>query len=192
VAGGAAQTDLILAQEFNVSPQVADKRSTQRDESVRVELTITKEKMALLDRVRQQLSNKTGGGLKDTILALAKFAGAEPKVKVPNPDATVAAAPASADAPNPAPAAVLALATARAPVRKTVAPKLRREIIARDQCCQFRDSATGQVCGSQFFLEIDHIRPRFMNGTHAVENLRVLCKNHNIFRYQAGLDEVSE
>jgi hypothetical protein len=184
---GAAQTDLILAQEFNVSPQVADKRSTQRDESVRVELTFTKEEMAILDWARQQLSNKTGGGLKDTILALAKLAVAEPKVKVQNPNATVVA-----NRPESAPASSAAPAPTTAPLRKTVTPKLRREIIARDQCCQFRDPETGRVCGSQFFLEVDHIRRRFLNGSHAAENLRVLCKNHNSFRYQAGLDEACD
>jgi hypothetical protein len=104
----------------------------QRDEPVRVELTFTKEEMALLDRARQQLSNKTAGRLKDTILALAKLAEAEPNVKFQNRNATVETSPpesipasASGDAPTPAPA----------PLRKTVTPKLRREIIARDQCC---------------------------------------------------------
>ena len=70
---------------------------------------------------------------------------------------------------------------------KSVTPRLKKEILKRDQCCQFKDPKTGKICGSKYFLEIDHIQPRFLDGPHISDNLRVLCKNHNGFRYSAGI-----
>jgi hypothetical protein len=72
-------------------------------------------------------------------------------------------------------------------VLKTVTPRLKREILNKDQFCQFKDVKSGRQCGSKFFLEIDHIRPRWAKGENTPENLRVLSKNHNIFRYRAEI-----
>ena len=80
--------------------------------------------------------------------------------------------------------------TATVAVKSTLprpTPKMRREIFARHQGCQFKDLETGKLCGSKFFLEVDHIRPRFAGGSNEPENLRALCKNHNLFRYREGI-----
>jgi hypothetical protein len=54
----------------------------------------------------------------------------------------------------------------------TLTPKTRRFIWQRDQgkCTQ---------CGSEKYLEIDHILPRALGGTNKPENLRLLCRAHN-------------
>ncbi|MGE0633651.1 MAG: HNH endonuclease [Pseudobdellovibrionaceae bacterium] len=46
--------------------------------------------------------------------------------------------------------------------------------------CSHRDSATGRKCGSRFQLQIDHITPVAKGGKSNVENLRLVCRNHNI------------
>lgn len=38
-------------------------------------------------------------------------------------------------------------------VYRSLTPKVRREILNRDRCCQFRDSLTGRECGSTFKKE---------------------------------------
>ncbi len=70
---------------------------------------------------------------------------------------------------------------------KSVTQKIKRIVLDRDKHCQFIDRKTRKICGSKLFLEIDHIQPRFAEGNHATENLRILCKNHNIFRYNKGM-----
>ena len=67
-------TELILAQEFQLEVKTKAKTYTQRDESVRVEMTFTKDEMNLMRQAEAVLSNKTGGGLKETVLELAKHA----------------------------------------------------------------------------------------------------------------------
>jgi len=78
------ETDLILAQELNIKIVKDDKTRTQRNESVRVELTFSKEEMVLIRRAQDLLSHKTGGGLKETIVEMAKkvVKATEPKTRV--------------------------------------------------------------------------------------------------------------
>lgn len=154
---GARDTDLILAQEFELPIEKEERVRVQRDESVRVELTFTKEEMELLKQAQEIYSHASGASLKETLLAMARKA-----VKQNSSTATVAA--------------------------KGVTPGLRRKILKRDGYrCQYVDHKTGKVCGAKAFLEIDHIEPRFAGGSNEPENLRVLCKNHNQFRYKSGL-----
>ncbi|MBC7466908.1 MAG: DUF222 domain-containing protein [Bdellovibrio sp.] len=70
---------------------------------------------------------------------------------------------------------------------KNLTLKIKKEVRNRDRCCQFVDKKTGKICGSRHFLEVDHIQPRFAGGSHERCNLRLLCRNHNQFRYRSGL-----
>src|SRR6266704_4716940 len=80
---GAIKTDLILAEEFQVKIETKERKQIQRDESVRIEITFSKEEMAVLKKAQELLSHKTGGRLKETVLemALKVVKAAEPKKK---------------------------------------------------------------------------------------------------------------
>jgi 5-methylcytosine-specific restriction endonuclease McrA len=55
----------------------------------------------------------------------------------------------------------------------------RDAVMIRDkQRCTFR-SRSGKQCNSRHDLQIDHIKPYALGGTHEPENLRVLCAAHN-------------
>ncbi|MGZ3844053.1 MAG: HNH endonuclease [Bdellovibrio sp.] len=69
-------------------------------------------------------------------------------------------------------------------VNKTLTPKTRKAVFSRDLCCQFKDQKTGRQCRSTYSLEVDHRTPRWAGGNHSIENLQVLCFNHNQFKYQ--------
>ena len=62
-------------------------------------------------------------------------------------------------------------------------PKTRRAVLNRDLYCQYKNPDTRRVCGSAFLLEVDHRQPRWAEGNHMQENLQVLCKAHNRFKY---------
>ncbi len=58
---------------------------------------------------------------------------------------------------------------------------VRRAVIQQaDAACSFRDPLTGTICGSRYQIQIDHIVPRALGGGDSPENLRVLCREHNI------------
>jgi 5-methylcytosine-specific restriction endonuclease McrA len=46
--------------------------------------------------------------------------------------------------------------------------------------CTFKDPATGKVCGSRYQVQIDHVIPKAFGGTDDPENLRPLCRQHNL------------
>ena len=184
------QSDLVLARELQIEIKTEEKKKIQQDESVRVELTFSKEEMQLLEEARALLSHKTGGKLKDTLIEMAKktIHTHQPKIKTKGA-AGIAGVKEGADAKGKQ-ASVNKTSTATAAVKSTSSrptPKLKREIFMRHQGCQFKNPETGRLCGSKFFLEVDHIRPRFAGGSNETENLRALCKNHNLFRYRQGI-----
>jgi hypothetical protein len=46
--------------------------------------------------------------------------------------------------------------------------------------CEYADPATGKVCGSRYQVQVDHIVPRALGGSDQPENLRLLCRQHNL------------
>ncbi|MEK7357416.1 MAG: HNH endonuclease signature motif containing protein, partial [Bdellovibrionota bacterium] len=62
-----------------------------------------------------------------------------------------------------------------------IAPALRNQILYRDNgACVFVDRETGRCCGSRERVEVDHIISRALGGTDEPENLRTLCRTHNL------------
>jgi hypothetical protein len=84
--------------------------------------------------------------------------------------------------------------------RKPAKPKSRTRhipVATRDQVmlrdkrrCTFR-SRSGHKCNSTHNLQIDHIKPFALGGTHDPENLRVLCAAHNRHEARRVFDELS-
>jgi 5-methylcytosine-specific restriction endonuclease McrA len=66
----------------------------------------------------------------------------------------------------------------------SLTPKRKKIILEKHSCCQFKNPATGRVCGSTFNLQVDHIHPKWDGGSNDPQNLRVLCRAHNQFRYE--------
>jgi len=67
----------------------------------------------------------------------------------------------------------------------------RDQVMLRDkQRCTFR-SRSGHKCNSTHNLQIDHIKPFALGGTHDPNNLRVLCAAHNRHVARMTFDELS-
>ncbi len=64
---------------------------------------------------------------------------------------------------------------------------LKREIWRRDQGRCTYHSPDGQRCSSRFALEVDHVQPMALGGETKLENLRLLCRAHNIQQAVAKL-----
>jgi len=46
--------------------------------------------------------------------------------------------------------------------------------------CVYRDAYSGRKCVAISFLQFDHIVPRSLGGSDTHENLRLLCREHNL------------
>lgn len=65
--------------------------------------------------------------------------------------------------------------------RVSLPEALKREVFRRDEGkCTYENPFTGEVCGSRFQIEIDHIIPHARGGADSLENLRCLCRGHNM------------
>ena len=63
--------------------------------------------------------------------------------------------------------------------------KIRRYIWKRDQGeCSYVCPQTKNKCCSKHLLQIDHIQPFALGGSHHPDNLRLLCARHNQLRSQ--------
>jgi hypothetical protein len=59
---------------------------------------------------------------------------------------------------------------------KAVPAEIRKQVFVRaNSKCEF------EGCNSTYQLQVDHIRPRCLGGDHSLENLRALCRTHNLF-----------
>ena len=68
--------------------------------------------------------------------------------------------------------------------RGATAPK--KQSIAKESCA-YVEEKSGRRCGSTYQMEIDHIVPKAQGGTGDPENLRCLCKQHNLLEAERRL-----
>ncbi len=58
---------------------------------------------------------------------------------------------------------------------------LRIKVWQRDHgTCTYRDPKSGRRCDATSFIEMDHIVPHALGGETTLDNLRLLCKTHNL------------
>ena len=70
------------------------------------------------------------------------------------------------------------------PQRAPISPNVRKEVLNRDQCCQFKDPKSGKICGDTRFPQVDHIQSIWAGGTNDPLNLQQLCAKHNQYKYR--------
>ena len=125
-------------------------------------VTFTHEEKALLDRARELLSHAEPEG------SWAKLIGrlASEEIKRRDPIEK----------------------QKRAGARGVTPTGKRTAILARSngQCEHVHDE-TGRRCESRLRIEIDHIKPKAFGGGDEIENLRALCRKHNVLAAENAL-----
>ena len=161
------QSQVVIAKSLDLEVLETKFHSSRhhKDESVTLTMTFSKEEMEILKQVRDLKSHATGSiEIKDVLMHLAKKELKQP-VRISK------------------------TLSGKTSVGANTGAGLSEEPFGKTLCCQFKDPISNKVCNSRLFLTIDHIMPRWAGGTDDPSNLRILCKNHNVFRYhkQSGL-----
>jgi hypothetical protein len=153
------ESQSIVSKAFDLEIKEQTKITNQKDESIRIEITFTKSQWEKLQEMKSLLPN--GSGEWSEVLEYLADKVIEKKTKA---------------------------RTAPKASKKRINISMRKHIRNRDQCCQYKDRATGRICGTKLNLQIDHITPLWAGGQSTIENLQLLCANHNRYRYrqQAG------
>ena len=66
---------------------------------------------------------------------------------------------------------------------------VRRQVVERDQGVCAYVSPEGVRCGCEWDVEVDHVVPFSLGGTHELGNLRLLCRAHNVLMAEKVLGE---
>lgn len=174
-----SQSQLIAAQELKISPITFEKKKTQADESVRIELNLTKEQAALLEQAQLLISHVDPGASIATVMeaALREFVKKRDPASIKRPQKTKSTSTMEVN-PSPASPALNATSFKRSPIPA----QTKRDVFQKYQYCQWRHD-NGEICGSKFQLQIDHIQSVCKGGTNEAENLQVLCSAHNKIKY---------
>lgn len=163
-------------------PEVAAARTSEKvrtvdDDRVQVLVTLTRAQFEKLKRMQELLSHKTPGASTALVLEAAMDVFLERKDPLVR-KVTARAAPQGNTASG-------------SRVRRSVKPSLRNAVFRKAQGqCEYRDVRTGRRCDSRHFLEVDHIWPRALGGGNDPENLRALCRIHNLLMAEKLLGRV--
>lgn len=208
------ETQKVLAKEFDLPIVQHENIKPQKDESVRLEITLSKDQFEQLESAKNLLSHICHeGNWADVICHLAKVynknKGVSKKLEVQTSEVhfseiqqsgftsieecqvkrKVLAAMKEPKVNPPSNSAELKLGMISMPSRKYISVHTKRELLHRaGSCCEYIDKSTGKKCVSKYQLQIDHIQPLARGGSDEKRNLRILCRTHNLLMAKkAGL-----
>jgi hypothetical protein len=182
------KTEQLIAQTLNINISTKNKTIHHHNESVTLTVTLTKEQMQILEKAQAALSHAVPEkNLANLVTYLAKKELARREPKSSAVGMTTMSEERSAKAENTTATAVKQ--TPKYPQRKVIPQAVKKHLLQTQPHCTFLDPQTGKVCGSQHFLQVDHIQSVSRNGDNELENLQILCGQHNRYKFRAELYE---
>lgn len=184
------QTEQLVAQSLDLEVLIQTKQIHQADESVRLELTLTKTQFEKLQKAKELLAHSVPTGdlvtlleyLSDKVIQQKTGISHLPKTK----EFTATVEVESLAKRNPGPKIEIKNRD------RYISNKIKKELFTEQNCCQYTDKRTNKKCGSRWQLQIDHVQPVWAGGTNDKSNLRLFCGAHNrqVYRKQAGIRAV--
>ncbi|WP_413581339.1 HNH endonuclease [Bdellovibrio sp. HCB288] len=174
------ETQKEIAQELQIKLKKPEQVRVQRDDSVHVALTFTRTQHETVMQAKDKAAHLLHENKKDH--SLSSFFEILSRSYISGKMKLAAARMSGFDQATSKGLQAMNASPELSP--KTITPRLRSLILARDQSCQYIDKQTGKKCGSTYGLEVDHRQAQWAGGGHAVTNLQALCSAHNKFKYQ--------
>ena len=170
------ESEKILATEFDLPAKANEITKPQKDDTIRIEFTLTREQFEALKQAQSLLSHQCpDGSWSEVITQLAKKFNQSRMGKGNNNPTTECAETAQGNTATKKPSMA-----PRTRYRSAITAKTKRYLLAKaHQACEYQDPRTGRRCQANFQLEVDHIKPLALGGEHRTENLRILCRAHN-------------
>ncbi len=180
------ETQKILSKALDLPITKNDSVRAQKDESMRIEMTLSKSQYDLLlkckDRVAHGLQKQNVDTSWGSVLSYLaeKYLNQKKSLKSNNNE----------DSPSAETRPQVASNGKVRPKVTSLTQKTRQQIVERDLKCQYRDPKTDRLCGATFALEVDHKVPKWSQNfakseqIHEPNNLQILCASHNRYKYR--------
>jgi 5-methylcytosine-specific restriction endonuclease McrA len=189
------ETQKLISQELNIQPVEIEKSRVQKDESVRLELTLSKEQMAKLQKCKELLSHTIpGASMAEIIEALSDELIKRKDLSLPKRSKSEIHCHMEVSCPLDQISVRSDIKTvsdtdAVAESRTNISVVTKRLVFQRDRSCRYQDPETGHRCESRYLLQVDHKVPVWAGGGNNLKNLQLLCAAHNQQKYrsQSGL-----
>jgi len=185
-----AESQVIVSKALEIERLEKPKIKRQADESVRFEISFSKEQWGKLEKMKSLLSHSLPNGTWDQVLeyvadrVIASKTKARMKNEVESPREEVSEKDQTKSSDKNGESQMPAKFQ-----KKRSLYQLRKDLLSRHSSCQHRDKLTNRLCTSTWQLQVDHVQPKWAGGSDEIENLQVLCAQHNRLRYreQAGM-----
>lgn len=180
------QTEVILSQALSLPILDEDKAKAHGDESVTLTITLSKEQMAILKQAQDLIAHAVPDKKwADTITYLAQKE-IQRRTQLKKPHSTKESSPLSSTQSQDKNSSTITTVTTLAGVakRKIIPRGIKKQILNKDRCCQYKDPNTGKVCGSTRFTQVDHRHSVWAGGSNNIANLQILCFQHNQHKYR--------
>jgi hypothetical protein len=178
-----SQSQQQVAAFFDLPVLQSTHQTVQSDESVRVELTLSKEAHAKIRKAQELLSHAVPNQDLGHFLEYL----AEKVIKQKSGKKILTTLAAVTTTTNKSVTAAIGTADTVATSTATVA------VNSNQNCCQYTDPQTGQRCCSTWQVQVDHKHSRWAGGRDEAGNLQLLCAGHNRMKYrqEAGIKYLS-
>ncbi len=184
----------IIAQELDIKINPIERVRVHQDGSVTIEVHLSKEEFENLKRVRELNTHKNHNAkLGETVAEAAKFflEKKDPRKLKTNIDLSKTSSNSNlalSSISNLKPAMPIAVEVKSKSASNRIhrsyqSVNIVRALHRRDQSCRWLNSV-GEVCGSTYQLQIDHIKGLVDGGTDAIENLELKCAVHNRRKFE--------
>ena len=210
-----AESEVIVASSFDVKIKKSVRIQKQADESVRMEISFSKEQWAKLEEMRTLLSHSLPSGSWDDVFEYVadkvirqksklvekrKYTKSETIQKAQSTDDLAKSAHSkkgdlSCNSNSNSNSKKVRGLTESKPTkyplltRNAIPASIQRQVFRRDQYCQHTNPVTGKKCATKWKLQTDHIVPVWAGGDNSPGNLQLLCASHNQAKYrqEAGI-----
>jgi hypothetical protein len=195
-----SETQKEVASFFDLPIQQETRKTIQADDSVRLELTLSKEAYSKIKRAQELLShslhNQDPGQFFEFLAekVIQQKIGQRGSKNLATPNLRSETASVDKDLQlierklnsNSLNTATVAVNPDKNSPRVAVRPSLKaiKQLKREHLCCQYVEPRSGQKCRSTWKLQVDHKHSVWASGSHQVSNLQILCAAHNKFKYR--------
>lgn len=210
------EAEKAVASFFDLPIQNEFKTKTQKDDSVRIELTISKVLFEKIQQAQALLSHTVKGN--DLIDYLEYVTDrviqqrTQPSIQIKTQDFAIPSSGNDSKNVNSlhehidsqcstATVAVKLLPAKQSGLESKLTPaksgnfipfsnRIKKQTLAQQKCCQYKDPRTGRQCRSLWFLQVDHKHAKWAGGDSSQENAQILCGAHNRRKYHQEVGRV--